>query len=355
MKALVLAAGSGTRLRPVTHTGAKQLVPVANKPVLFYALEAIAEAGITDVALVVAPGSDDIKEAVGDGSAFGIDVTYICQDVPLGLAHAVLISQEFLGDEDFLMYLGDNFVAGGVAEFAEEFRRSRPSARILLTRVPDASAFGVAELDPEGRVRSLEEKPEVPRSDLAVMGVYLFSASIHEAIREIKPSARGELEITHAIQWLIEEDRDVRAALHTGYWRDTGNVADMLEVNRHVLDRAVGAIDGEVDKESRLTGAVRIAPGARVIRSHIEGPAVIGSGTVVTDSRIAPHTSIGEDCTITGSGIGGSILLRGATVHGVPAVTASLIGRHTTVASAPAEVPAHQLVLGDHTRVTLAR
>ncbi|MEU3771939.1 glucose-1-phosphate thymidylyltransferase [Streptomyces sp. NPDC032472] len=355
MKALVLAAGSGTRLRPVTHTGAKQLVPVANKPVLFYALEAIAQAGITEVALVVGPSSDDIKDAVGDGSAFGIDVTYICQDVPLGLAHAVLISQDFLGGDDFLMYLGDNFVGGGIAGFAEEFRRTRPGAQILLTPVPDATAFGVAELDGDGRVVCLEEKPAVPRSNLAVMGVYLFSAQIHEAIREIKPSARGELEITHALQWLIEEGREVRSCLHSGYWRDTGNVSDMLEVNRHVLDAATGEIAGEVDAESRLTGAVLIAPGARVVRSDIEGPAVIGPGTVVTGSRIGPHTSIAADCEITDSRIDGSIVLQGSTVRGVPAVTASLIGRHTTVTSAPAGDTAHRLVLGDHTRVTLAR
>ncbi|MGD3112009.1 glucose-1-phosphate thymidylyltransferase [Streptomyces sp. YGL11-2] len=356
MKALVLAAGTGTRLRPVTHTGAKQLVPVANKPVLFYALEAIVETGITDVAIVVGPSAEDIKEAVGDGSAFGIDVTYICQATPLGLAHAVKISQDFLGDEDFLMYLGDNFVGGGVAHFTDEFRRSRPSAQILLTTVPDPSAFGVAELDLNGRVVSLEEKPVRPRSDLAVMGVYLFTSAIHEGIHEIKPSPRGELEITHAIQWLIEEGRDVRSTVTTDYWRDTGNVADMLEVNRHVLDRTGDSarVEGEVDADSTLIGAVRIEPGARVLGSRIEGPVVIGPGTVVTDSRIGPYTSIGGDCEITGSGISSSIVLHASTVRGVPSITASLIGRYTTVTSAPAGNHTHQLVLGDHTRVTLA-
>ncbi|MFI1734547.1 glucose-1-phosphate thymidylyltransferase [Streptomyces acidicola] len=337
MKALVLAAGTGSRLRPVTHTGAKQLVPVANKPVLFYALEALSAVRITDVGLVIGPGADDIKASVGDGSAFGLDVTYICQEEPLGLAHAVLVSQEFLGDDDFLMYLGDNFV-GGVAHFADEFRRQRPAAQILLTPVADPTSFGVAELDGEGRVVSLEEKPQVPRSDLAVMGVYLFTSAIHDGIREIKPSARGEPEITHAIQWLIEEGRDVRSTVSTGYWRDTGNVTDMLDVNRHVLDSLAAdhPLAGEVDDDSVLTGQVRVAPGARVV-----------------GSRIGPHTSIAEDCEITGSDIESSIVLLGSTVRDVPAITASLIGRHTSVRSARAGGN-HQPVLGDHTRITLA-
>lgn len=356
VKALVLAAGTGSRLRPVTHTGAKQLVPVANKPVLFYALEAIAEARITEVGVVVGPNADDIREAVGDGSAFGLHVTYICQEEPLGLAHAVLVAQDFLENDDFLMYLGDNFIDGGVAHFADEFRRLRPDAQILLTAVPDPTAFGVAELDSAGRVVSLEEKPQVPKSDLAVMGVYLFTSAIHEGIGAIKPSARGELEITHAIQWLIEHDRTVRSTVSTGYWRDTGNVTDMLEVNRHVLDSTVAhdAIAGDVDADSLLTGQVRIGPGARIIRSHIEGPVVIGPGTLVVGSRIGPHTSIAEDCEITASDIQSSIVLRGSTVRGVPAITASLIGRHTSVVSAPTGGSTHQLVLGDHTRVTLA-
>ncbi|MFC9057118.1 glucose-1-phosphate thymidylyltransferase [Streptomyces sp. NPDC057074] len=355
MKALVLAAGTGSRLRPVTHTGAKQLVPVANRPVLFYALEALAAARITEVGVVIGPRADDIKESVGDGSDFGLDVTYICQEEPLGLAHAVLVSQEFLGDDDFLMYLGDNFVGEGVAHFADEFRRQRPAAQILLTPVADPTSFGVAELDAEGRVVSLEEKPRTPRSDLAVMGVYLFTSAIHDGIREIKPSARGELEITHAIQWLIEEGRDVRSTVSTGYWRDTGNVADMLDVNRHVLDSLVTdhTAVGEVDEDSVLTGEVRVAPGARVVRSRIVGPVVIGSGSVVVGSRIGPHTSIAEDCEITGSDIESSIVLLGSTVRDVPAITASLIGRHTSVRSARAGGN-HHLVLGDHTRITLA-
>src|SRR5690242_8265311 len=225
MKALVLAGGSGSRLRPITHTSAKQLLPVANKPVLFYGLEAIRDAGITDVGLVVGDTAAAIEAAVGDGSAFGLRTTYIRQPAPLGLAHAVLIAQDFLGDDDFVMYLGDNFIVGGITGLVEEFRAERPDAQILLTQVPNPTSFGVAELDADGRVVGLEEKPKVPKSDLALVGVYLFTPAIHEAVRSIEPSWRGELEITHAIQWLIDQRKDVRSTTISGYWKDTGNVA----------------------------------------------------------------------------------------------------------------------------------
>src|SRR5580693_1253247 len=231
MKALVLAGGSGTRLRPITHTSAKQLLPVANTPVLFYGLRAIADAGITDVGLVVGDTSAAIEEAVGDGSAFGIRTTYIKQDQPLGLAHAVLVARDFLGDDDFVMYLGDNFIVGGITALVEEFSATRPEAQIMLARVSDPRSFGVAELDAEtGRVKNLEEKPREPKSDLALVGVYLFSSAIHEAVASLKPFWCGEIEITEAIQWLIDQDHyTVKSTTITGYWKDTGNVADMLE------------------------------------------------------------------------------------------------------------------------------
>ena len=266
MRALVLSGGSGTRLRPITHTSAKQLVPVANKPVLFYGLEAIAAAGITDVGIVVGDTAEEIEAAVGDGSTFGLDVTYIPQDQPLGLAHAVLISRDFLGDDDFVMYLGDNFIVGGIKALVDEFRASRPAAQILLTQVPNPGDFGVAELDAHGQVVSLEEKPPTPKSDLALVGVYLFTPAVHEAVRKIQPSNRGELEITHAIQWLIDEQLDVRSTRITGYWKDTGNVADMLEVNRSVLELIEPSIEGTVDSTTEIIGRVRIEPGARVDR-----------------------------------------------------------------------------------------
>ncbi|MGW1029256.1 glucose-1-phosphate thymidylyltransferase [Streptomyces sp. NPDC002577] len=353
MKALVLAGGSGTRLRPITHTSAKQLVPVANKPVLFYGLESLAEAGITDVGIVVGETSGEIREAVGDGSRFGIRVTYIHQVRPLGLAHAVLISRDFLGDDDFVMYLGDNFIVGGITHIVDEFRKERPDAQIMLTPVSDPSAFGVAELDISGNVVALEEKPLHPKSDLALVGVYLFTPLVHEAVRSIQPSSRGELEITHAIQWLIENGKNVRSTTITGYWKDTGNVTDMLEVNRSVLEVLQPELAGDVDAESEIIGRVRIEKGAQVRRSRIVGPAVIGADATVTESYVGPFTSIAAGCSVDDSEIEYSIVLTGASVRGVRRIEASLIGRQVDVTPAPRVPAAHRFVLGDHSKVQI--
>ncbi|MEU9335932.1 glucose-1-phosphate thymidylyltransferase [Streptomyces sp. NPDC048290] len=354
MKALVLSGGAGTRLRPITHTSAKQLVPVANKPVLFYGLEAIADAGITEVGIVVGDTADEIREAVGDGSRFGVEVTYIPQDAPLGLAHAVLIAQDFLGDDDFVMYLGDNFIVGGITDLVDAFREDRPDAQILLTKVPDPTSFGVAELDTEGHVVGLEEKPKQPKSDLALVGVYLFTPAIHEAVRSITPSWRGELEITHAIQWLIDAERRVRSTTISGYWKDTGNVTDMLEVNRSVLESVQPLNEGTVDEASELIGRVRIEAGATVTGSRIVGPAIVGAGSVVREAYIGPFTSVSEDCRIEDSEIEYSIVLRGSSVTGVRRVEASLIGRDVEVTPAPRHPSAHRLVLGDHSKVQIS-
>ncbi|HYB46193.1 MAG TPA: glucose-1-phosphate thymidylyltransferase, partial [Streptosporangiaceae bacterium] len=261
MKALVLAGGSGTRLRPITHTSAKQLVPVANKPVLFYGLEAIRDVGITEVGIVVGDTAPAIQSAVGDGGAFGLRVTYIRQPAPLGLAHAVLVAREFLGDDDFVMYLGDNFIVGGIAELVEEFRASRPDAHIMLTAVEDPRQFGVAELDSTGQVIGLEEKPERPRSNLALVGVYLFTPAVHEAVAALTPSRRGELEITEAVEDLMATGHKVTSTIISGYWKDTGNVADMLEVNRMVLESIEPRCDGVADAASELIGRVAVEAG----------------------------------------------------------------------------------------------
>ncbi|MTE21833.1 glucose-1-phosphate thymidylyltransferase [Streptomyces sp. TRM43335] len=353
MKALVLAGGSGTRLRPITHTSAKQLVPVANKPVLYYGLESIAAAGITEVGVIVGATAPEIRAAVGDGSRFGLRVTYIPQEAPLGLAHAVLIARDWLGDDDFVMYLGDNFIIGGITPLVEEFRSRRPDARILLTRVSDPTAFGVVELDADGRVVALEEKPRYPKSDLALVGVYLFTPAVHAAVRAITPSARGELEITDALQWLVDSGHDVRCTRITGYWKDTGNVADMLEVNRSVLETAETRVEGTVDAESELVGPVVVGPGARIVRSRIMGPAAIGAGATVVGSVIGPYTSIAEDCRVVDSEIEYSIVLQGARIDGVGRIEASLIGREATVTPAPATPAAHRLLLGDHSKVQI--
>ncbi|MFD7105225.1 glucose-1-phosphate thymidylyltransferase [Streptomyces celluloflavus] len=354
MKALVLAGGTGSRLRPITHTSAKQLVPVANKPVLFYGIESLVAAGITEIGIVTGDTAPEIEAAVGDGSRFGARVTYLPQDRPLGLAHAVLISRDWLGDDDFVMYLGDNFVVGGITELVDGFRARRPDAGILLTKVSDPSAFGVAELDAEGRVSRLTEKPPAPRSDLALVGVYLFTPAVHTAVRAIAPSARGELEITDALQWLVAQGYTVSPTVITGYWKDTGNVTDMLEVNRSVLETVEPARHGTVDAASELVGRVRIEAGARVVRSRIVGPAVIGPGSVVTDSYVGPSTSVAGDCVITGSEVEFSIVLTGSRIEQAGRVEGSLIARDVHVTGAPRAPRAHRLVLGDHSRVQIS-
>ncbi|MFD7661808.1 glucose-1-phosphate thymidylyltransferase [Streptomyces sp. NPDC059788] len=353
MKALVLAGGSGSRLRPITHTSAKQLVPVANKPVLFYGLEAIAEAGVREVGIVVGDTAAEIESAVGDGSRWGLDVTYLPQEAPLGLAHAVHIARDYLGDDDFVMYLGDNFIVGGISALVERFRENRPDAQIMLTRVSDPRAFGVVELDPHGRVIGLEEKPEHPKSDLALVGVYLFTARVHDAVARLKPSWRGELEITDAIQELIDSGCAVDSTLVCGYWKDTGNVADMLEVNHLVLDGVESDCAGEVHA-SELVGRVVIEEGATVTGSRIVGPAVVAAGTHIRDSYIGPFTSIDSDCSVVDSEVEYSIVLRGASIAGVRRVERSLIGREVEVTSTPRILRAHRLVLGDHSKVQVA-
>ena len=352
MKALVLAGGSGSRLRPITHTYAKQLLPVANKPVLFYGLEAIRDAGITDVGIVVGDTATAIQDAVGDGSAFGLTATYLRQDAPRGLAHAVIVGRDFLGDDDFIMYLGDNFIVGGITPLVEEFRSSRPDAQIMLTSVPDPRQFGVAELDTAGEVVGLEEKPQRPKSDLALVGVYIFTPAVHEAVSQLAPSWRGELEITEAIQWLIDQGRKVRSTTITGYWKDTGNVADMLEVNRMVLETTEPQVHGTVEA-SELIGRVVVEAGAQVSGSRIVGPAIIGTGTRVSGSYVGPFTSVAQDCTIADSEIEYSIVLRGALIQGVRRIEASLIGHDVEVTPSPNVPRAHRLILGDHSKVQI--
>ena len=353
MKALVLAGGSGKRLRPITHTFAKQLVPVANKPVLYYGLEALRDAGITDVGVVVGDTAAEIEAALDSGEDWGLKITYIRQEAPLGLAHAVLVAREFLGDDDFVMYLGDNFIIGGITGLVDEFLAQRPAAQILLTKVSDPAAFGVAELDTAGRVVGLEEKPARPKSDLALVGVYLFTPAVHQAVRSIVPSKRGELEITDAIQWLIDQGQDVRSHTISGYWKDTGNVADMLEVNRTVLEHIEPKVDGQVT-DSEIIGRVVVADTAQIIGSRIVGPAIIGEGVSIRDSYIGPFTSIADECVIDDSEIEYSIVLRECSIRGVRRVEASLIGRSVEITPAPRVPRAHRLVLGDYSKLQIS-
>src|SRR3954470_1834959 len=310
MKGLILSGGRGTRLRPITHTSAKQLIPVANKPVLFYGIEAMAQAGIEEVGIIIAPETGaEIREAAGDGSRFGVTITYIVQDEPLGLAHAVLTAQPFLGDAPFVMYLGDNLLQGGIADLVAAFRANEPDALILLTPVPDPEHYGVAELE-EGQVVRLAEKPAEPQTNLALVGVYMFTPAVHEAARAISPSGRGELEITDAIQHLVDSGLRVEPHIVEGWWKDTGRLDDMLEANRLILDNIEPRMDGEL-VDSRVDGRVVVEAGARLERSNVRGPAMIGAGTRLVDAYVGPYTSIGDGCTIENAEVEHSILLSG--------------------------------------------
>ncbi|MDQ4097697.1 MAG: glucose-1-phosphate thymidylyltransferase [Actinomycetota bacterium] len=353
MKAIIPCGGAGTRLRPITHTSAKQLVPVANKPILFYALESIAAAGIVEVGMIVGDTAEEVRSAVGSGDRWGLDVTYLPQDRPRGLAHCVLIAGDFLGEDDFVMYLGDNLLGEGVTEFVERFSAERAAARILLARVPDPHRFGVAELDEDSRVVRLVEKPPDPPSDLALVGVYLFDRTIHEAVRAIRPSWRDELEITDAIQWLIDHDYPVRSQVVTGYWKDTGQLEALLEGNRLVLESTPPSVEGKVDDLSRLVGRVVVQPGAEIVRSTIRGPAIIGEGTRVIDSFIGPFTSIYYGCEIIRSEIEHSIVLEQSRIVDMARIEDSLIGKQVEVTRSRSRPQAHRLMLGDHSRVDL--
>jgi glucose-1-phosphate thymidylyltransferase len=352
MKGLVLSGGKGTRLRPITHTSAKQLVPVANKPILYYVMENLAEAGIRDVGVIVGDTAEEIKAACGDGSTWGLRLTYIPQDAPLGLAHAVKIAEDFLAGEPFVMYLGDNLLPGGITALVQEFAERKPQAMILLTAVPDPQRFGVAVLNADGRVQTLEEKPDDPRSDLALVGVYLFTSNIFEAVKAIKPSHRGELEITDAIQWMIDQGREVLPHLVQGWWKDTGKLEDMLDANRIVLEAARASNRGEVDEASRLIGKVVIEEGAVIKRSLIRGPAIIGKGTVVEDAYIGPFTSIYFGCHIRGSEVEHSIVMENSAILDIEGKIAdSLIGKDVVVTRTSVRPHAYKLSLGDHSRV----
>ena len=353
MKALVLSGGRGTRLRPLTNTSAKQLFPVANKPVLFYGLEAIRDAGIVEVGIVVGDTGAEIRSAVGDGAQFGLRITYLQQEAPLGLAHCVLIARDFLGDDDFVMYLRDNFLVGGIQELVAAFSTGSYSAQILLTRVDDPRSYGVAELGRSGQILGLVEKPDDPASDLAIVGVYMFTPAVHEAVRAIRPSRRGELEITDAVQWLIGHGHHIHSHLITGYWKDTGRVRDMLECNRIVLESIEGRIRGTVDARTEITGRVVIEPGAVIEGSVLRGPIVVGADTKIVDSYLGPFTSIGDGCTLEDAEIEYSIVMSSSTIRGVSRIEASLIGKGVEVTPARKAPNTHQLVLGDHSTVRL--
>ncbi len=352
MKGLVLSGGKGTRLRPITYTSAKQLVPVANKPVLFRVIEAIRDAGIDEIGIVIGDTGPEVRAAVGDGKRWGVRIEYIPQDAPLGLAHAVKISRDFLGDERFVMFLGDNCIQGGISQLIEQFGHSQHNAQIVLKQVPNPQQYGVAELDEQGRILRLTEKPRQPRSDLALVGIYLFDPSIWQAVEAIKPSWRGELEITDAIQWLVEHGKQVYPYVHEGWWIDTGKKDDMLEANRLILEEMPAANEGYVDRDSHLIGKVIVEKGAEIINSTIRGPAIIGENTRIVNAYVGPFTSVYHHCTIEGSEIEHSIVLEHSAIRDLPSrLEDSLIGRYVEVNRSPFKPRAYRLVLGDHSTV----
>jgi glucose-1-phosphate thymidylyltransferase len=353
LKGLILSGGKGTRLQPITHTSAKQLVPVANKPVLFYGIEAMVDAGITEIGIIIAPETgDEIRAVTGDGSAFGAQITYIVQDSPAGLAHAVLTAEEFLGDSPFVMYLGDNLLRDGIVSLADKFRANEPDALILLTKVPDPEHYGVAELDGD-RVVALAEKPAEPTTDLALVGVYMFTAAIFEAARAIEPSARGELEITDAIQQLVDSGRNVEPHLVDGWWKDTGRLDDMLQANRLVLDDVDRRIEGETT-DCQIEGRVVIEPGAKLERCRVVGPVVIGANAQLVDAYVGPFTAIAPDVKISRSEIEYSIVLEGAEIADLSArMEASLIGKHSQVVQTEGMPRTIRMLVGDKCEIKL--
>jgi len=352
VKGLILSGGRGTRLRPITFTSAKQLVPVANKPILFYGIEALAASGILEIGIVVGDTRQEIRDAVGDGSQFGVSVTYIEQEAPLGLAHAVLVSEPFLGTDPFCMYLGDNLIREKLAPLVARFREEKPNSQILLARVPNPSQFGVAELR-DGNVVRLVEKPKTPPSDLALVGVYMFDSTIFEAVKAIVPSARGELEITDAIQWLIDHGHVVRPHVIEGWWKDTGRLEDMLEANRIILDTLAPRTEGQVE-QSEILGKVVVEAGARITQSTVRGPAIIGRGAVIENAYVGPFTSIGDGVTVRGSEVEHSILLEGSSVCDVGGrIESSLIGRNVSIYRTASKPRSFNFMLGDRSEVGL--
>lgn len=353
MKALILSGGKGTRLRPITYTAAKQLVPVANKPILFYAIEGIRDAGITDIGIIVGETHEEVRAAVGSGEQWGVDITYIQQEAPLGLAHAVKIAEEFMAGEPFVMFLGDNLIKDGVKSFVEEYNKSGANAQILLAHVPNPQDFGVAELE-GGRVVRLQEKPKNPPTDLALVGVYMFDHNIFEAVNAIQPSARGELEITDAIQYLIDKGYRVQSHIITGWWKDTGKLEDMLEANRLMLDGIETDIKGEIDSSSEVVGRVSIGEGTRIINSCVRGPAIIGEDCVIENAFIGPYTAINDRVTLQASEVEHSIILEDSKITEIGSrLEDSLIGKNVKITKDHKKPRAYRIMVGDNSEVSV--
>lgn len=352
MKGLILSGGKGTRLYPLTYTSAKQLIPVANKPVLFRVIEAIRDAGIEEIGIVVGDTAPAIEAAVGSGDRWGVNITYIHQESPMGLAHAVKISSEFLGQDRFVMFLGDNVIEGGISSLISKFSTSHWNSQIVLTQVEHPEQYGVAQLDSDGTIKLLVEKPKNPPSDLALVGIYMFDSNIIEAVNAITPSWRGELEITDSIQWLIDHGKSVHPYVHEGWWIDTGRPGDMLEANDLVLEQLNHNVNGYIDRSSKIGRRVTVEKGAEIINSVVRGPCIIGEETRIINSYIGPYTSIYHHVTIEGSEIEHSMVLEYSTITNIEArIQDSLIGRFVTIERSPIKPKSHKLTIGDHSQV----
>ena len=353
MKGLILSGGQGTRLRPFTYTGAKQLVPLANKPVLFYAIEDLVEAGITELGIVISPETgDQVKAAAGDGSRFGARITYILQDAPRGIAHGIKIAEDFIGNAKFVLFLGDNFLREGIVPQVTAFRDSTMNAQIILYEMADPSSMGVAVLDGDGRVIRLVEKPKQFISPYAVIGIYMFDQHVFEAVNAINPSARGELEITETIQYLIDHGCQVRAHQLQGWWIDTGKTSDILEANRLILDILEPKNEGQVAGDSRIEGRVVLERDAVVINSTIRGPAIIGERTRIENAFVGPYTSIHCDCVVQNCEIEHSVVLENTRILDASArIADSLIGRHVEIGRAGGQTKTIKIMLGDYSKI----
>lgn len=356
MKALILSGGKGTRLRPLTYTGAKQLVPVANKPILWYGIESIVAAGITDIGIIISPETgEEIRQTTGNGEQFGAKITYIRQEQPAGLAHAVKTAQSFLGDYPFIMYLGDNLIEDNLSPFLDSFHQQSLDALILLRKVSNPSAFGVAKVDETGKVLYLVEKPKEPPSNLALVGIYFFAPTIHQAIASIQPSGRGELEITDAIQELINQNKAVEANKLLGWWLDTGKKDDLLEANRIILDTSLEiALQGEIDPNSQAIGRVQIGQGTKIINSTIRGPVIIGENCHIENCFIGPYSSVANGVKLIDADIEHSVILKDATIIGIhQRIVDSVIGRRAKLEIAPQRPKALRFMIGDDSHVEL--
>ncbi|HPG38491.1 MAG TPA: glucose-1-phosphate thymidylyltransferase [bacterium] len=353
MKALITAGGKGTRLRPLTHTQNKHLIPIANKPILHYALEKVAAAGITEVGITTHQAGNEVKEALGAGERWGLNITYIPQEEPLGLAHVVKISRNFIGDEPFIFYLGDNMVVGGLEKFIAAFYEAKSNCHLTLSRVKDPERFGVPELK-DNRIIAIEEKPAHPKSAFAVSGIYIYDSSIFQAVNNIKPSARGELEISDAHQYLLDHNYSISYSEITGWWKDTGKPEDILEANRLILEHTQSRVAGSVDKLSLVTGEVVIEEGAQIINSVLRGPIVIGKNTIVDNSFIGPFTSIGDNCTIKKSEVEFSIVLNQCEITDVGVrIESSLLGAGARVVKATVRPKTHRFMVGDQSLIEI--